>query len=370
MTTSGFALWIVCVLVCAALLYLIQIPLRKLQKKWPRIIVLIAKFLLCVFIAFAVMAIDAAIVYRFTFVLSGLYVALFGDIVGDIISLFIENRGKPESRRKRQFTAIAICTVIYLLAGTINMQVVTPHAVNITTDKVQKTHKFVFFADIQVGSSQSMKTVEETIRKIDNEDPEFVLIGGDNTDELTTNEEMKQLYALLGTIDAPVYFIYGNHDYQPTGESFGGRTYTQEELEEALASNGINVLKDEWIEWDDNIVLFGRDDYTSPDRKPIEAVPARPEGSFVIAVDHSPYETEDIIKSGADIQLSGHSHAGQFFPLQALYRLAGYDAYGKFHHGDTDVFVTSGAGGWGVPFRTEAGCHYEVVTLEPGSQGR
>ena len=45
-------------------------------------------------------------------------------------------------------------------------------------------------------------------------------------------------------------------------------------------------------------------------------------------------------------------------------RIAGYDAYGSFQHGNTDVYASSGAGGWSFPFRTEAGCHYEVITLE------
>ena len=102
-------------------------------------------------------------------------------------------------------------------------------------------------------------------------------------------------------------------------------------------------------------------------RKPIGDIPPRPEGSFVLLADHSPYETEDIIASGADLQISGHTHAGQLFPLQWIYRLAGYDAYGWFHHGETDVYVSSGASGWGFPFRTEAGCHYEVVTLQPSA---
>ena len=86
--------------------------------------------------------------------------------------------------------------------------------------------------------------------------------------------------------------------------------------------------------------------------------------AYVLMVDHAPYVTQDIIDSGADLQLSGHAHAGQLFPLQGVYRLAGYDAYGFFRHGDTDLYVSAGASGWSFPFRTEAGCHYEVITLE------
>ena len=54
--------------------------------------------------------------------------------------------------------------------------------------------------------------------------------------------------------------------------------------------------------------------------------------------------------------------------MQGVYRLAGYDAYGFFRHGDTDLYVSAGASGWSFPFRTEAGCHYEVITLEQLNQ--
>ena len=85
----------------------------------------------------------------------------------------------------------------------------------------------------------------------------------------------------------------------------------------------------------------------------------------MLLVDHSPYQTEEIEQSHADLQLSGHSHAGQLFPLQMIYNLTGYDAYGEYHHGETVLYVTSGASGWCIPFRTEEGCHYEMITLAP-----
>ena len=139
-----------------------------------------------------------------------------------------------------------------------------------------------------------------------------------------------------------------------------------EDLDRALEVAGINALKDEWIQVTDDLVIFGREDFTSPDRKTLEEIPARPASSFVLMMDHIPYETDDIIASGAELQLSGHSHAGQMFPLQFIYRLFGYDAYGFFKHGDTTLYVSSGVSGWCFPLRTEEHCHYDVVTLTPG----
>ena len=70
-----------------------------------------------------------------------------------------------------------------------------------------------------------------------------------------------------------------------------------------------------------------------------------PDGPFVLSIDHSPYEKADIIEIRADLQLSGHSHAGQLFPLQVVYTIAGFNAYGWYRHGETDMFVSCGFSG-------------------------
>ena len=127
----------------------------------------------------------------------------------------------------------------------------------------------------------------------------------------------------------------------------------------------ITVLRDEWVSVADDLVIFGREDAAGDSRKPLSDIADRPEGAFVLSVDHSPYETKDIIESGADLQLSGHTHAGQLFPLRMVYDLAGYDAYGFYRHGNTNLYVSAGVSGWCFPLRTEAGCHYEVLTLQP-----
>ena len=67
----------------------------------------------------------------------------------------------------------------------------------------------------------------------------------------------------------------------------------------------------------------------------------------------------------ADLQLSGHTHAGQFFPLRFLYALAGLNVCGEYHFNDTAVFVSPGIAGWYFPFHNEAICSYEVIRLIP-----
>lgn len=367
MTVTRYLIWIGATILWFAVICAVQYPIRKRSLIPLRVILIIVKLFLAIVVAYTVMAIDTGLVYHTCFYLAAFYVALFADAVGDIFTLplVIKKRKTKSNHNRIQIIVCAVCSVIYLVFGTVNMQTVSANRFSVTSDKLSQTHRCVFVSDLHVGSSQSMDTTKATIRKIDEEDADFVVLGGDIVDEYSTKEEMQEVFSLIGKIRAEVYFIYGNHDRQPTGAFIGGRTFTDEELESAILSNGIQIIKDEWVPISDDLVLLGREDATREDRLSCGEIPKRPDNAFVLCADHSPFETEDIIESGADLQISGHSHAGQLFPLRGIFDLAGYDAYGFYRHGDTDLYISSGASGWCFPFRTEAGCHYEVITLEP-----
>ena len=354
--------WTILIAIWFLLLWAVQYPIRRKDNLFVRLLLIIVKFLLGVVIAFEIMVSGSSIMARLGFPLAALYVVLLGDSVGDVLFL-IFGRRRGSSGIKVQTILCLACTFIYLFYGTVNMQTVTANKFTVESPKLDREYRFVFAADFHVGSSQSMKTTEETIRKIGNENADFVVLGGDIVDVLTTKEEMETTFSLLGEIASPVYFIYGNHDRQKDYIDTFGQSFTLEELEEAIRKNGIIILQDEWVRISDGLILLGREDYSEPGRKAAQEMPPTPGDAFVLQIDHSPYQTEDIIASKADLQLSGHSHAGQLFPLRWVYGWLGYDAYGFYHHGDTELYVSSGVSGWDFPFRSEAGCHYEVITL-------
>ena len=66
---------------------------------------------------------------------------------------------------------------------------------------------------------------------------------------------------------------------------------------------------------------------------------------------------------GVDLQLSGHTHAGQIFPFGYLTDLIykGYD-YGLQRSGDVTIYTSSGVGTWGPPMRT--GNSPEIVAIQ------
>jgi len=364
MTAGRYVFWIIMVAVWLVVLSVVQIPLRKKRSLPLRIIILAVKVISGILLAFVLVALYIEPIFRFEIPLAALYVALFGESAGDLLHLIFV-RSKNKNRNRLHFLLGVICTAAYMIYGTVNMQTVTADHFTVTSAKLDKPYKFVFVSDLHVGSAQSMRTTENTIRRINEENADFVVLGGDIVDIRTTGEEMEKTFSFIGEIEAPVFYIYGNHDRQRDYDHVAKKTFTEEELESAILSNGIRILRDEWISFSEDLVIFGREDAFAPERKKIDEIEKRPEDKFVLLADHSPYEKSDIIASKADLQVSGHTHAGQLFPLQWVYRLLGYEAYGWFRHGDTDLFVSSGAAGWNYPFRTEAGCHYDVISILP-----
>ena len=358
-----YSAWAGLVIIWLVLLLLVQFPLRKKCPALILVVLLVVKILLATALAYAVIATDTIFSYTLGFLLSALYVAVFVDAAGDMV-LLIYSVQKKERIVKLQAVACTLCTLVYFLYGTINMQTVTANRITILSEKLSHEYTIAFVSDMHVGSSQSVNTTERTVYKIASESPDLIILGGDIVDEYTTKEEMESVFSLFGDLNIPVYFIYGNHDRQPCAGMAGGNAFTPQELESTILKNNIQILKDEWISIGDDLVILGREDSSSSERIPIDIISPRPENAFVLQIDHSPYIYDEIEKSNADLQISGHTHAAQLFPLRFIYEIAGYNAYGFYRHGNTDVYVSSGASGWRVPFRTEAFCHYEVITLK------
>ena len=356
--------WFTCVAVVTLVLQLVQLPLRRKNKIWIYASGFVIKGLVAVAIAYCSIAICNKFMWNLGYWPVALYAALLCDAASDLGVLLIAPLRKSP---KRVMLVSVILTAIFILYGTVNMQIISPKEHTYTSDKIQSAHRFVFLSDLHYCASQSPRTVDKALKEIAAKKPEFILLGGDITDEHTEADEMWEIYEKLGALGIPTYFIYGNHDRQDYGDYLGGAKYTPEELERAIKDNGIKILCDEIEIISDDLVILGREDVSKGDmRCYLSELPKRPDGSYVVCVDHSPYQEEEIRSMGADLQLSGHVHAGQLFPLQYVYRFGVNNIYGDYRLGDTDIYVSSGITGWYFPFRTEAHCNYEIINLEPG----
>lgn len=295
------------------------------------------------------------------------YAVLLPDAAADVLYGVYRTVRKREKKFAVSKAVSLTLGVLFFVYGTVNMQIVRPDEHVYTSPKLTQSHKIVFVADMHVGSSQPMRTTENMIAAIRDEKPDAVILGGDITDDYTEKAEMEQTYRLFGSIGAPVYFIFGNHEVvQHAKYMKGGLHYTEAELIAAMRENGITVLADEYASLAPDLLLLGREDAAVPElRADIASLVNPAPEKFLLTVDHQPTRAKDNLAAGTDLQLSGHTHAGQLFPNGLCLSLAGYTK-GDYALGEgRTLLVSPGASGWRVPFRTESHCRYEVITLQP-----
>ncbi|MDR0902127.1 MAG: metallophosphoesterase, partial [Opitutaceae bacterium] len=157
--------------------------------------------------------------------------------------------------------------------------------------------------------------------------------------------ELKKLRAPLG-----VYAVIGNH------ERYAGADACVAWME----AQGVRVLRDSAVKIADAFYLVGREDDRR--RKSMAALLAPLDRSLpVIVLDHQPRHLEEPAAAGVDLQLSGHTHAGQIWPVTWIVPWLYEFYYGYGRKGGYQIYVTSGLGLWGFPARI--GSSSELVDL-------
>ena len=354
------------------MLYLIQLPLRKGEHEAVRTIVFVSKLILIPVIALLFVAIEWSVSYVRGDVLCAIYVALIADVVSSVVEYVVRRiRAKKDDEIRHGFDnrigiplGLAVCIAV-LAFGITNAETVNMDAHDWHAEGLEQEHIFAFASDLHTGSAQSMDVLEEFCRQVNESGAEFLILGGDITDERTSYGDMVETYRILSMIDVPVYMVYGNHDRQPGAHMAGGRTYSDEQLLEAIDDAGITLLTDDYIEVASDLVLLGREDLNSDARKDWSDLVNPYPGKTLIVADHQPYDREQLDSEVSALQVSGHTHAGQLWPLQTVYRLLDLPACGEFGYPGTRLYVTPGMSGWMVPLRTEAHCAWELITLHP-----
>lgn len=301
---------------------------------------------------------------------------ILSSIIADIIKIIWKYllKGKHlnfiPKFHKNGIIAIIIFAAI-IISGVYGMNHIEPTEYNITTDKIDNnSYKIVWVSDIHYGTVQNPQLVKDSISKINDLKPDIVVLGGDIVDERTSKEGMEEIFNQLGQINSTygTYFIFGNHDTQPSKTALegGNRTYSDEELNNTIKNNGIEILKDEKVTINDDVVLVGRCDAKLEmiNRTNISSILNDSDLSkYIVVLDHQPIESENNSKQGADLQISGHTHGGQLFPVSLIEKMKGMLVYGEFQFGDMKQIVSSGLTGWGWLLRNEAKCEYVIINI-------
>ncbi len=219
-----------------------------------------------------------------------------------------------------------------------------------------KNKTAVQISDLHLGIVHRENFLEDVVAKINAIHPDIVFITGDLFDG-TASDDLSVLARPLQNLKAPdgVFFVSGNHEIY-IGE---------DRVIAALKETGVKNLNDRTV-LADGMQIMGID-YLGFGRmgKLKDAIngqkdydPQKP----VILLYHTPTEISDAKESGIDLQLSGHTHNGQIFPIKYISKIIyqGYE-YGLHKEGDYSIYTTSGVGTWGPMMRT--GNRPEIVKI-------
>lgn len=206
-------------------------------------------------------------------------------------------------------------------------------------------------SDIHFGTVLGERHMKRIVRLVKQAGPDLVLLAGDVFDEDVDDRQRHAIVGLLKELSCPmgVYAVTGNHDY------YSGL----EKAVSVLGEGGVIVLQDTAVTINRAFNLVGRKDLTALRmggvRKKLEEVLTTADrGLPCILMDHQPFHLEEAEKNNIDVQFSGHTHHGQLFPLNLLYRWIYETSWGHIYKGKTQIVVSCGAGAWGPPVRTNS----------------
>jgi len=213
----------------------------------------------------------------------------------------------------------------------------------------------VFISDLHLGTIENYEFAARVAKQIDDLRPDLLFIGGDFFDG-QANIDLDRLAQIFSTIETPLgkFFITGNH------EEFGGNT----KYLDAISKAGINVLDNELVEIN-GLQIIGVDYKSAYSKNDYEAILANlkiDKNKPSILLRHVPDKMEVAPKFGISLELCGHAHKGQLFPVQIIeYFLYDGFQYGLKKSGATTVYTSSGTGTWGPPMRILA--NPEIVMI-------
>ncbi|MDR0962123.1 MAG: metallophosphoesterase [Mediterranea sp.] len=259
------------------------------------------------------------------------------------------------------FASCAGLTVLLLTYGYIHfrhpvvrqMQLELPHP-NSDTSPL----RIVAVSDIHLGYGIGRSRLRTFVDRINAEHPDLILIAGDLIDMSIVPLKKERMHEELSRLEAPlgIYMVPGNHEY------ISG-------IEESTAfinRTPVTLLRDSMVLLPGGIQLIGRDDASNRRRKPLKELLAsvNPHAP-VFVMDHQPANetVSGVIDAGVDFAFFGHTHRGQLWPLSwltdALYTQShGYRSYGRTH-----IYVSSGLGLWGPPFRIGTDSELGVIEI-------
>lgn len=251
--------------------------------------------------------------------------------------------------------AITCCLLIY---GHINYKNPKVEHIDINIEKefLGNVLRIVAVSDIHLGYGTGLSALKDYITLINSQNPDIILISGDLIDNSLEpllqepfDKELSKLKAPMG-----VYMVPGNHEY------ISGIN----KCHDFLKRTPIKLLQDSVTILSNGVQLIGRDDRFNHKRKPLADLLSQVDMSKpTIVMDHQPYKLAKTDSLKVDLQVSGHTHHGQLWPLSIVTDVLYEQSHGYRKWSHTHIWVSGGLSLWGPPFRIGTNSDIAVIEL-------
>ncbi|MFE7466373.1 metallophosphoesterase [Streptomyces sp. NPDC057499] len=211
-------------------------------------------------------------------------------------------------------------------------------------------------SDIHLGPTLGRAHTQRIVDTVNATQPDLIAVVGDLVDGSVADlgpaaEPLARLRSRQGS-----FFVTGNHEY------YSGAAQWIDEVREL----GLHPLENARVEIDGFDLagvndVAGESEGQGPDFA--RALGDRDRTRAAVLLAHQPVVIHDAVAHGVDLQLSGHTHGGQLWPGNYVADLANPTVAGLDRYGDTQLYVSRGAGAWGPPVRVGAPSDITVVEL-------
>ncbi len=262
---------------------------------------------------------------------------------------------------------IIIATTIIYIYGYLNSMTPIIKEYTVYTDKnISKNLKIVLIADMHVDRTTSLNRLNMYVDKMNNIDADFAIFAGDIIDADVADMTDEKI-AVLRNINMPIYAALGNHDYYAGIKNI---------VVPKLQDSDLIMLVDEVATLDNlSVNIIGREldipfSISNVDSKInrdnlTELIKDIDENYLSIVIDHIPSDEsiESAKENNIDLLLSGHTHAGQVFPINLIVKYMYQNGYGVKEYDNTTQIVTSGIYLWGLRLRIATKAEIAVINV-------
>ncbi len=280
--------------------------------------------------------------------------AIFFYVIFDLIFLISKKCNKEKVLKKIYCKGIPILlfSMMILIYGVYNAShpILKKYEV---TFPVSFDYKIAMISDLHLGTIHGEAILDEIVEKANSLEIDLFIMAGDIFDEQTSSNLKEKAYQKLSTIKTKygIYYVEGNHDLLAS------------EVEEGFLQNGIQVLSDKEVLINEEFYLVGRKDKRREElgtpRKNLKELLSDIDSHYpIILVDHQPIDQKLASSFNVHLHLSGHTHAGQIFPLNFVMQ------YGYYEKENYHSIVSSGYGAWGFPFRTAGKSEMVLIQIK------